>query len=335
MISKNIVVRVDANQEIGTGHAVRTASILEYISEKDKVVVVGNGRALPAFFPTAEIVQSEIGDEEPFKGVVKKTAPELIIVDHSSPTQDLWKAARESKGGKVVAIDDPGGQIDADLIVNGTILEQYHQYSGQAENCTVLAGGDYAILRPEFAEIRWQRPQEKSLTIIVGSGSRAVEWLFLLLSDSVNRASWGDITAVVGKAFVEMERLQRICESIDVDFVSGCSGKEIAHLMAKSSAVLITGGMVVYEAMAIGVPAAVFPQVGMQEAEWLSNKGCIINLGYDDGLNPKNIETAVNKLIADDIYSSEMSVRQRKTIDGQGIFRVADAINALTRPDCK
>ena len=54
---------------------------------------------------------------------------------------------------------------------------------------------------------------------------------------------------------------------------------------------LVTGGMAMSETLAIGAPAAVFPQVAnlVPEARWFAERGAIRDLGYDGGLDMRRV----------------------------------------------
>jgi len=233
----------------------------------------------------------------------------------------------------VIAIDDEGGEIIADLIINGTVLDRYHQYPNLARGNCILAGPEFALIRPIFGEVNWKPPINRSVLIVIGSGKRATDWVFFILSDLIDKSEWGEITIVVGKSFPNTKKLEQLCEKVGAKYVNGCSGEKLARIMEKSSVALITGGMVVYEALAVGVPTVVFPQVSNlpPEAEWFFEHGYLINLGFTGGMETKTLEESVKELLFDEKQAVQMSRNQRKTIDGLGMIRAAQAIaNKIT-----
>lgn len=324
-----ILVRLDANHTIGYAHAVRTMALLENLDISYNLHVVGNGEKLGELFPMADAVTFlDVGDEEPFERIVALLHPDLILIDHPRPSQELWQAARQSPFNLVCAIDDEGGDVPADMIINGTILKQYHVYRNLPEGAEVLCGGKYALLRKPFAQANWSRPPSPSITIIIGSGRRAEKWAHYLLSDVISRQSCDATTMIVGNFFPSAQTLRKKCLKQGVEFVQGCNADEMAQRMANSSLVLITGGMIIYEALAVGVPAVVFPQEPNlpPESEWFERHGCIINLGYDGGMVAHQVEEAIDRILNNDDISSEISNAQKRTIDGNGMSRAANAI---------
>lgn len=105
----------------------------------------------------------------------------------------------------------------------------------------------------------------------------------------------------------------------------------MAEIFAATSVALITGGMVVYEALASGIPAVVFPQEKnlIPETRWLASKGAVLSLGFDGGMDMNRVSEAVSRLLDDKHLSSDMSQRQRSLIDGRGMARAAKAISEL------
>ena len=113
----------------------------------------------------------------------------MVIVDLPRPDAALWRVAR-AHAPLVVAIDDEGGAIEADMVVNGAGPQTSHHYPSLPPGAVALTGPDYALLRPPFAETRWRDPDAPSVIIVVGSGARACDWAFALVSDALNRSAW-------------------------------------------------------------------------------------------------------------------------------------------------
>ncbi|MGE5506656.1 MAG: hypothetical protein ACM31L_19700, partial [Actinomycetota bacterium] len=229
----------------------------------------------------------------------------------------------------VAAVDDEGGAVVADLVVNGTVLDQYHQYPVVPAGARVLAGPSYTLLRPAFAATPWRRLAEPSVTIVVGSGDRARDWAFALTE--VDRRGWGPVAMVVGNAFPDFDALHAACAHAGIRLLRGLDAASLAAELASARLALITGGMVVYEALAVGVPAVVFPQVPnlIPEALWFADKGCIRDLGFDGGLDRLHVARSVAGLIGDDDALLAMSGQARALVDGRGLERAARALDEM------
>lgn len=323
----HILVRVDANHVVGLAHAIRVSEILPLLSMPHRLTVIGEGNLLAEFFPDAQI-EFLTGEPNNFSALVRAMSPDLVLVDHPHPGCDFWSdLRRDAVAVPIVAIDDFGGELDADLIINGTVLHQYHHYPNLKKHAKLKVGAAYSLVRPIFSTSRWRDPADPCVLIIVGSGDRARDWALQLVIEE----SWGPVKMIVGRAFPDLDKLIRRCDGAGVALETGLSGEKMASAMSQASLVLITGGMIVYESIAVGVPAVVFPQIDntIPEAHWFAQKGCITDLGFDGGMDPKVISSKVRDLLSDPSMRNEMSMAQAQVIDGLGMFRAASAINAI------
>ncbi len=113
----------------------------------------------------------------------------------------------------------------------------------------------------------------------------------------------------------------------------GLNAKEMARTLASSTVALTTGGMIVYECVAMGVPTVVYPQeqnlVG--ECAWFESRGCVVSLGHEGGCIAANVEEAVAGLLDHDDKLDCLSAAGRATLDGRGMHRAAEAIDRLAQ----
>ncbi len=169
--------------------------------------------------------------------------------------------------------------------------------------------------------------------MVVGSGERAREWAFALVGDAIDRRAWGKVSMVVGAAFPKMETLQQACDQADVRLLSGLDAHGMADLLAGSRVALITGGMIMCEALAVGVPAIVFPQVPnlITETAWLAARGAVRDLSFDRGMDMALVEAEVEALLLDRAEAAAQSARARAIVDGRGLERAAHAVETLLK----
>lgn len=324
-MTARLVIRLDAGV-VGLGHAVRVSGILAALGPAVEPVLVGEGQGLADFFPDLPLLPPG----RPLSEICRDQRADALLIDLPVYPHGFFDDLRKIST-PVICIDDVGGEIDADLIVNGTILDAYHRYPAARPGATKLLGGRYTLLRAAFAATPWTCPAAASLAIVIGSGERARDWAHWLLRPEVIDPDWGPVTLVVGSAFPDPGDLSRKADTIGVTLRQGLKAPEMADLLSTSPLCLITGGMIVYEALAVGVPAVVFPQLPnlIPEADWLGERGCIEDLGYDGGFQARTLRERVSHLLADPAARDAMSHRQRDLIDGRGTERAAAAIEAL------
>jgi spore coat polysaccharide biosynthesis predicted glycosyltransferase SpsG len=328
----HILVRLDANHLIGLAHAIRVSAILDLLKVPHRITVAGADELIAGFFPGQRLLPVSVEDPNAFFSSIGESRPDLILVDHPRLGHNFWHGLSVSAGDiPVVAIDDEGGEMEANLVINGTVLDQYHRYPLLRPPARLLLGREYALIRPIFGETPWRNPPEPSVIIVVGSADRARDWALYLMSGNVDLSLWGKVRMIVGRAFPDMARLQHDCDALGVILESGISGESMAEALSQASLALITGGMIVYEALAVGVPAIVFPQIEnlIPEARWFAQRGCIVDLGYEGGTNSGLVSEAVGRLLSSSSERLAMSSAQRATIDGFGMLRAAKEIDDL------
>jgi spore coat polysaccharide biosynthesis predicted glycosyltransferase SpsG len=135
---------------------------------------------------------------------------------------------------------------------------------------------------------------------------------------------------VVGAAFPDRTALALACAQHGVALESDIAAERLAQLLSQSALALITGGMIVYEAVAAGVPAVVYPQMEnlVAEANWFAARGAVVNLGAG-GMDARPLAGAVAALLTDRGERQAMSRRMNEIGDGQGMLRAARAIGTL------
>lgn len=326
-----VLIRLDADHSIGMAHAVRTAALLDLLATPCERVIAGRDEKLKDVFSGCTIIDPDHQSPDRLRRVIGETEPDMVVVDHPGHSPLLWREVRAATNSPVVAIDDEGGDIDADLIINGAILEEYHRYRGTPPGVRILTGVEFALIRPAFGKTPWTPSPGRSVMIVVGSGDRAARWALMIASDGVDMSGWGEVSMVVGAAFPVFDELDGQCGRTGIRLGRGLSSNELAAALSKASAALITGGMIVYETLAVGTPAVVFPQIEnlIPEARRFAAERCIIDLGYEGGMDGEKIKTAVNGLLDDPLRASAMSLKQRSTVDGLGMERAARAIDDL------
>ena len=324
-----LLIRLDAGP-VGLGHAVRVRGVVDLIAPRPDLVLAGAGDGLEDWFPGVRRVP--VGGEADFAALCEAERPDAVLIDLPAYPAGLFATLRR-QSIPILCIDDVGGEVDADLIVNGTVLDQYHHYPPVPPGGVRLIGGAYTLVRPAFGASPWTAPSRPAVAIVIGSGDRARDWAFRLLSPELDRRDWGSVTMVVGAAFRDRERLAEAVREAGVVLRHGLAAPELAGLLASASVALITGGMIVYEALAVGVPMVVFPQIEnlIPEAAFLAAGGMIEDLGFGGGMKLDMVQAAIAGLTGDPARQQDMSRRQRSLIDGKGMERVAAAISHFLR----
>ncbi|VAV94349.1 hypothetical protein MNBD_ALPHA02-6 [hydrothermal vent metagenome] len=326
-----LLIRLDADHNTGLGHAARTAELLRHIDHPLDIHICGTGAQLPLFFgegitlhPLPDRI-SEVDKSDHFLRIAGDISAHILLIDHPNQSRETWQKYHGSPL-PVIAIDDYGGDVQADLIFNGTILDDYHHYPLMAAKDHIFCGGDYALLNPVFGEV-CHNPVQDNLLIVIGGGERARQWALALTGEHSpfqDRVT-GPITMIVGGTFPDIDRLRTACAKLDISVQQNIRQSDLADLLARHRAALITGGMIVYETLASGCPAIIFPQEKnlIHEADWFAQKGCLVNLGYEGGMDMKLVGQQLAVLYKD----QQRATNGRELIDGKGMIRAAREID--------
>ena len=318
-----VMVRVDAGLEIGFAHVVRLQQFLQMFPRPLKLSVVSRSENMSQFFENAEHVQLGAVGSDGFKEIADRIKPDMFICDHPHAEHEIWQQVRWDENIVTVAIDDFGGLMTPDCVINGTVLSEYHNYPGISTSGLKLLGPKFALLRSEFGTEKWFEGNERSVLVIIGSGERARAWANMLVSEEMVWPKHTKVEVVVGWSFDNIDNLRSLGMKKGVQFSQGLSAATLATKLCKASVALMTGGMIVYEALACGVPSLVFPQERnlVKEMDWFASHNCVVNLGYDGGMDFEKISNQLNVLLDCTQSRKNLSSAGRKILDGRGTQR--------------
>lgn len=325
-----ILIRLDADHHVGLAHAVRVSGILSLGKWKLNVHLIGNVPQSEKFFGSAAQIHPLAAGTEQEKALsVIKTAErikaDILMVDHPHLSEISWTIFVKS-GLRLIAIDDVGGAVMAGLILNGTILDSYHHYP-HMEN--VHCGGKYALINPCFAQQVWT--DRGGLVCVIGSGDRACDWALKLTAAEgpLTVLEGGRKTMIVGASFPQAQLLSEQCVQNNIELHQGLDQLSLANIMSAHSVGLITGGMIVYEALAAGLPVIVFPQEKNlpPEAQFFGEHGAIVDLGYEGGMDMALVGDEIKKMMISREKRLTLSDTARKLIDGKGMQRAVEIMD--------
>ena len=219
-----VVFRVDASLKMGTGHVMRCLTLANELKQQNHEIVficrdlTHNLISLIKYpvlaLPKNDNFQSddlylnwlgatqEQDAEQTIKAIPKNT--DLLIVD-SYALDEIWHKKLRPHTKKIMVIDDLADrQFDCDVLLNQNLGTQIEDYKDKVPNdCELLLSCNYALLRPEFSNLR-----EKAL--IKRQNTREIKNILISMGGS-------DIT---NKTY---EILQEISDNLNIVVVLGGS----------------------------------------------------------------------------------------------------------------
>ena len=331
-----LAIRVDANEQIGIGHAMRCFALAEAARERGIAVhmlyqscpsdILDRYASIGA--TTQEINWAPFYAEDGKRSAEKalEVNARWMIVD-SYQTYAEFVAAVKSLGIHVMAIDDDGREavIGADIIVNQNISACSAWY--EKSHASLRLGTDYVMLRSDFRH-EAHSPEKNAILITTGGGDdlNISPHLVRALIDKLEADE--TIQLVIGPA---NPHAAEIIETFkDLGQVSLLKNVSDMPKLIRSAKLVITGaGSTVWECLALGTPfiTMILADNQIAIAEHLSGQkfaptsGDARDSGFIDRLGEqldyfRNNPTAFTR----------NSRRGKELIDGRGVFRILDSI---------
>ena len=353
-----IAFRADASLQMGSGHVMRcltladalkaqgvhchfisrehSGHLLEVIRQRGHMVT-----ALPAGNPisamTANVVPQPahaawLGcdwqiDARQTGDILADLQPDWLVVDHYALGQQ-WQETLAPHYRKLLVIDDLADRPHScDLLLdqNWFGYDTPTRYRNLVPpHCKCYLGPEYALLKPEYAQLR------ESMPLRDGTVRRVL--VFLGGSDPTNQTG-KVLTALMQPSFAHLQvdvvigQNHPDVEGIAAQAVarSGTTLHQslptLAHLMARADLMISAGGSTTWERMCLGLPAIVISLAANQTSTnvALMNAGYINFLGASDEVSVADIAHALQRDLDNPELRREQSHRCQNMVTGLGV----------------
>jgi UDP-2,4-diacetamido-2,4,6-trideoxy-beta-L-altropyranose hydrolase len=269
------------------------------------------------------------------KNAIGETMVDWLIVDHYA-IDARWEQALRPRCSKLMVIDDLADrQHDCDLILDqnlGRVASDYSQLVPRG--CTVLAGPLYALLRPEYAALRFvslgrrAAPQLENLLITMGGvDQNDVTGKVLEALKHCQLPTNLHITVVMGIHAPWLERVQLLAKQMQQPTVVKNNVKNMAQLMCDSDFAIGAAGSTSWERCCLGLPTLMVVLAENQRniASALLKSGSVKVLDSLDTI-PQALQSAFNSIVTTDALS-QLSQKSCLITDGQGTSRVMKVLS--------
>lgn len=308
------VFRCDASRDIGSGHVYRCMSLADELQKN------GWNIAFAAAPESASIVPA-LKEKFALHGPDYKNACDLLVVDHYGLDATYERTAR-GWAKRIAVIDDLADRAhECDILIDTTYGRRNEDYKKLApENCTLLCGADYAMLRPQFAALREESLKRRTK---ISSPPRV---LISLGSTNIGNAT--------GKVLAALESYPG---PLNLDVVMGSGAAhldeikvpvhidtpDMAGLMARTDIAIGAGGTTSWERCCLGLPTILIELADNQSliAQQLHMAGAVINIGLLADLTPEKIHAALDDILAPAKHKA-MTQAASMICDGRGTSRI-------------
>lgn len=336
----NVLFRVDASRQIGTGHVMRCLSLADALSAMGaKVTFVC--RQLPGHM-TAEIqhrgyvvhlleeMSTNTQDALATRKYVERDKVDWVVVDHYMLASD-WEHVIRGEGVKIMVIDDLADRAhDCDLLLDQNLHpDPDGRYAGKVPaTCVCLFGPPYALLGQQFSQARMRAsPRNGTVQRLLLSfgGADATNETGKALRGIAQLAKWRSLTidVVLGALNSHGDDIARVAQTIPGARVH-TNVRNMAELMVNADVSFGGGGTTTWERCCLGVPTVVTIVAANQETSVreLDRRGVVRCLGLARTLTPDAYEEALTSVREEEF--NELSTRGMALVDGQGCLRVAE-----------
>lgn len=263
-----------------------------------------------------------------------------LIVDHYA-LDARWEAALRPHTNRLMVIDDLADRThDCDVLLDQNYSPHpTRRYEALIPpHCRRLLGPRYALLRPEFADLRRRlRDRDgsiRNILVFFGGSDPGDETTKALLALRQVMADHAELEAeiVVGAANTQAERIARLCG----EFPRMSFHRQVdtmAELIHHADLAIGAGGVTSWERCALGLPALVSILAENQRAgmESLAAAGAIINLGDAAQVSGDDLARAVRELLVDPARCRSLS-RQALAIMGNEVKSTVEQLLRMAVP---
>jgi UDP-2,4-diacetamido-2,4,6-trideoxy-beta-L-altropyranose hydrolase len=343
----NVVFRVDASTDIGSGHLARCLSLATALRQRGVEVrfvcrdqpgnmadlLTGSGM-LTTLLPKS--VTSQQADAELTIEAMREGKADWMVVDHYG-LDETWESAVRSHTRQILVIDDLSDRPhDCDVLLDQNYSEGGpDRYAALApEDCQLLLGPRYALLGAQYATHRaaiaaHPTPRERILVFFGGTDlhdltGRALEAISM---DGLKALPADIVLGANNPHAAKIEAAAQLRPNTVVHRVR----PHLADLLATARLALGAGGATTWERLCLGVPSVVVSLAANQvpTCEALSRAGYIEYLGPWQTVDTRALADA-SLSVLNDVDGPWHGSALPDLVDGLGSTRVCDTMLAGT-----
>ena len=349
-----ILIRTDSSHDIGSGHLMRCLTLADAFKVAGAAVhficrdLPGNmGRLVEEKGHALDIISpnntDRAADAESTRNSAEKEGHfDWLIVDHYA-LDEIWHKLLRPFTKRIMVIDDLADRRhDCDLLLDQNLYKNFERRYDHLvpDQCRLLLGPEFALLRPEFAQTRRRlRPRDGSINRILismgGADPNNVTVKALTALTLINRNDIA-VDVVAGAANPHIEDIEKRCCPIH-----RCNlyhpAQNMADLMAEADLCLGAGGSTTWERCCLGLPA-LFIATSDNEIE-LARSCSRLDIGKYLGRHNEVSVDAIHRELRDVLKKPDLiqhwSKKAASLVDGLGAKRVYQVIMEYARVEVR
>jgi UDP-2,4-diacetamido-2,4,6-trideoxy-beta-L-altropyranose hydrolase len=287
-----VAFRADASIEIGTGHVMRCLTLARFLREQGvecsficrthpghllslirkhgfeahslPVVDTGYSATDQATLPYNDWLGADWAeDADQTHAALNLAQVDWLVVDHYA-IDERWERRIRTIANRLLVVDDLANRPhDCDLLLDQTLGRSVADYDDYVpSSCVVLAGPEYALLRPDFASSRAASLERRAvpslghLLITMGGVDKTNATSSVLASLGGCVLPMGcRITVVMGAQAPWIREVRMRADELPWPTEVRVDVRDMAHLMSNSDLMIGAAGSTVWEACCLGLPS--------------------------------------------------------------------------------
>lgn len=354
-----VVFRVDASVDIGIGHVMRcltladalvqkgadceficrehTGNAINHIRQKGYQVYSLLSMRVPAVIPDRVLAHAHwLGatqqqDMDECEVILRDSMPDWLVFDHYA-IDERWQKPMRRYCQKILVIDDLADRVhDCDLLLDQNLGHGPDDYRDNIpRHAQVLTGARYALLRPEFAQLREtslrRRLNPRLRQILVSMGGIDKVNATGQMLEALKECVLPDdciISVVMGESAPWLELVVRQAEKMPVPTSVLVDVSDMAQHMVNSDLAIGAAGSTSWERCCLGLPTVmvVIADNQKQVARHLQQENAVFGLSLNGNLDIQ-LRQVFQALDKDPTILSKMSASAAQVTDGGGSGRV-------------
>jgi UDP-2,4-diacetamido-2,4,6-trideoxy-beta-L-altropyranose hydrolase len=337
-----MAIRVDADQRIGTGHAMRCLALAEGWRDRGGAVRCLS-RALPHGLKDRYLAEGiELVEDVPplhdptatAHCLARERADWVVIDGEAIPAELLAELQRRRQ--RTLVVDDWGSlpRYDCDLVLNQNWHADAALYRAKT-GARLLLGPAYALLRREIRAARMAREERGRATRLLltfgGSDPEGVSLRMVAVAERFRASGGASARLVVGAANPRLAQIRAAATTAGVDVLADV--RSMAEQYAWCDLAVTASGGTAWELAFLGVPMIVGAAVEseLRTGQSIAAAGAGIYVGRYADVEPQLVAEQVETLAAWPEVRRRLAATARGMIDGKGVERILEATGVALR----
>jgi UDP-2,4-diacetamido-2,4,6-trideoxy-beta-L-altropyranose hydrolase len=343
-----VVFRVDASTQIGTGHVMRCLALAQAWQDTQGQPIFIMANPIPAL---EERLKSEgmkvvhlaaepgsLADAQETAALAHQFEANWVVVDGYQFGSEYQQTIKNS-GLNLLFIDDYGHaeHYYADVVLNQNISAEEEWYQHREPYTQLLLGTRYTLLRREFWQWQgWQRtvpPVAKKVLVTLGGADPDNVTLKVIQSLQIVEVEELEAVVVVGGSNPHYENLKMAVQGSRYPIQLQRNVTNMPELMAWADVAISAGGSTCWELAFMGLPSILLVLAENQRlaVEKLDVMEVAFNLGYHQGICHNTIQKKLSTLIFNSNLRLKNSQNCQHLIDGSGNMQIAKLMKSFKK----